>query len=60
MAGFKIFDEPQRKLSPWLLWPLRVLALLALLAIWLVEAILPGSPPIFPDPASAVEVEQGQ
>jgi hypothetical protein len=28
--------------------PLRILAALGLLAVWLVDAILPGGPPIFP------------
>ena len=38
-GGLEIFDEPPRRLSPWLLWPLRVLAVLGVLAFWFAMAI---------------------
>ena len=40
MADLEVFDALPRRPKPWwLLWPLRILALLGVLAFWFVMAI---------------------
>jgi len=56
MAGLEIFDAPERKLPPWLLLPLRTLAMVTVVVLLFLMALLPDGR----QPISAAMAECGE